>query len=93
MDTPGARLAYPSREMVARRTTIVVALLAAVVALALGATVVHHPATHAARCGDPMDGDDSLLAEKADLFGWVDDASEPGDADGFGWASCVKEKE
>jgi hypothetical protein len=75
--------------MVARRAKIIVALLAAVVALAL----VHHPNTHAARCGDPVDGDDSLLAEKADLFGWLDDADEPGDADGFGYSSCINEKD
>ena len=76
-----------------RALLIVATMLVGVLVLALGAAVaVHHPQTHAARCADPVHGDDCLLAEKADRFGWVDDASEPGDADGFGWASCIKEK-
>ncbi len=78
-----------------RALLIVATMLLGVLVLALGAAVaVHHPQTHADRCADPEDGDDSLLAEKAGhlLGGWADDADEPGDADGFGFASCIKEK-
>jgi hypothetical protein len=46
------------------------------------------------KCGDRMNKDDSLLAERADgwLVKWIGDADEPRDADGCGQWSCNNEK-
>jgi hypothetical protein len=65
------------------------ALLAATVVLASGVAYAadRYPK---GKCGDPVDRDDSLLAEGAD--GWlgnrIGDADEPRDADGYGQWSC-----
>jgi hypothetical protein len=72
---------------------LTIALLVAMVLLEGG--VVYAANTYPeAKCGDPVDKDDSLLAEQADwwLGKWVGDADEPRDFDGVGQWSCINEK-
>ncbi len=76
---------------VAQKVKLLIALLAVMV-LVGGVVAFAGNSYPEGKCGDPVDYDDFLLAEKADLFGWVDDADEPGDADGFGRSSCINEK-
>jgi hypothetical protein len=70
------------------------ALLAAMVVLASGVAYATNRYPEG-KCSDPVDKDDSLLAEGADgLLGkWIGDADEPRDADGYGQWSCNNEKE
>jgi hypothetical protein len=70
------------------------ALLAAMVVLGSGVAYAANRYPEG-KCGDPVDRDDSLLAEGTDgwLGKWIGDADEPRDADGYGQWSCNNEKE
>ena len=76
------------------RAPRVLAVVAAVVVLGSGVAYAadRYPE---GKCGDPVDKDDSLLAEAADewLGKWMGDADESRDADGYGQWSCNNEKE
>jgi hypothetical protein len=69
------------------------ALLAAMVVLGSGVAYAANRYPQG-KCADPVDKDDSPLAEGADgLLGpWIGDADEPRDADGCGQWSCNNEK-
>jgi hypothetical protein len=72
---------------------LLLALLAAMVVLGSGVAYAANRYPEG-KCGDPVDKDDSLLAEGADglLGSWIGDADEPRDADGYGQWSCINEK-
>jgi hypothetical protein len=86
-------------KIIAQKVKILITLLAVMVVLVGGVAYAanSYPVAHAAKCGDPVDEDDSLLVEGSDRWlgdrEWVGDADEPGAADGFGYSSCIKEKE
>ncbi len=86
--------------MVAQKVEILLTRVAVMVVLVVGGVAFaasSYPVAHAAKCGDPVDEDDSLLVEGSDRWlgdrEWVGDADEPGDADGFGSSSCINEKD
>jgi hypothetical protein len=72
---------------------LLLALLAAMVVLGSGVAYAANRYPEG-KCGDPVERDDSLLAEGADgwLGPWIGDADEPRDADGYGQWSCINEK-
>src|SRR4028119_194794 len=84
-------------KMVAQKVEILITLLAVMVVLVGGVVAFAANSYPEGKCGDPVDKDDFLLVEGADRWlgdrEWVVDADEPGDADGFGYSSCINEKE
>jgi hypothetical protein len=81
-------------KIIAQKVKILITLLAVMVVLVVGGVAFaanSYPVAHAAKCGDPVDEVDFLLVEGSDR--WLGDREWVGDADGFGYSSCINEKD